>query len=151
MRLRASIPKCWSSATADQLPSQKTLRTSSSTPVASLVSLERRALNDCPPKWRSQNVCVDLKKSGSPRDRGRRHPRQVPDVNIGNSTVHYQPLTTCYYTGPRLDLTHPPPTPALPHKGGGSSFLSLPPCGGGLGWGAGEEVSQLPASIIYTA
>jgi hypothetical protein len=29
----------------------------------------------------------------------------------------------------------PPPTPALPHKGGGSQIQALPPCGGGLGGG----------------
>src|SRR5579875_2514603 len=27
---------------------------------------------------------------------------------------------------------------SLPHKGGGSCICSLPPCGGGLGWGGGR-------------
>src|SRR4051812_29345998 len=32
-------------------------------------------------------------------------------------------------------LAPPTPTPTLPHKGGGLESDSLPPCGGGLGWG----------------
>ena len=43
-----------------------------------------------------------------------------------------------------VPLESPPPTPALPHKGGGSSIRPLPPCGGGLGWGVrmGEETAS---------
>src|SRR4051794_35312460 len=29
------------------------------------------------------------------------------------------------------------PHPTLPRKGGGNDKFSLPPCGGGLGWGVG--------------
>ena len=38
--------------------------------------------------------------------------------------------------GKRSSRVVPPPTPALPHKWGGSQNNALPPCGGGLGWGA---------------
>jgi hypothetical protein len=37
-------------------------------------------------------------------------------------------------TDPGSFLPCPTPHPTLPHKGGGLSSGSLPPCGGGLGW-----------------
>src|SRR4051794_3637529 len=43
-----------------------------------------------------------------------------------------------------------PPTPTLPHKGGGSEKRALPPCGGGLGWGvaSGERCRSTVARCL---
>src|SRR5947209_8340834 len=35
-----------------------------------------------------------------------------------------------------------PPTPTLPHKGGGSQIQALPPCGGGLGGGSDRATTS---------
>jgi hypothetical protein len=50
-------------------------------------------------------------------------------------------------TGPsRTPLADRPPTPALPHKGGGSVSVPLPPCGGGLGWGVPGSTAAIPST-----
>src|SRR5579875_3559852 len=83
------------------------------------------------------------------RERQCSAPYRVRDIEVKSDVI--------LGTG-RLDIFPFPPTPTLPHKGGGGLVspsplvgegwgggpcFSLPPCGGGLGWGGLVSPSPL--------
>src|SRR5262249_15635747 len=72
--------------------------------------------------------------------------RRRPRLDLPVPARVFDPLGRFTLVLPMLAAV-PPPTLTLPRKGGGDKKSSLPPCGGGPGWGAERCLRHPPAGL----